>query len=100
MQYSLAVVIVVICLYLLLYRVCLFLQQAIGDDYCGTYDLNYPISGSSGTIGQALIQFADVTTSLAVTSVEDYTVAFVGTSEGILRKVENYIHMYISDVDD
>ena len=68
---------------------CIVLQPfEIGDDYCGQYDINHPIKGAEPVSRDALITWHDVNvTSLAVTSTSDFTVAFIGTDRGRLRKV-------------
>lgn len=60
----------------------------IGDDYCGQHDINHPIKGMEPVLGQSIISWNQVNvTSVAVTQTTDFTVAFLGTDDGFLKKV-------------
>ncbi len=68
-------------------RLC-FQDFAIEDDYCGAYELNNPIAGTKPISANAVIRFdGTLVSSIAVTHTHDYTVAFVGTAEGTIKKV-------------
>ena len=64
----------------------------ISDDYCGTYgDINTPIAGTRPVEANAVIRFEETSaTSIAVTVTHDYTVAFIGTDKGNLKKVGQF----------
>ena len=64
----------------------------IDDDYCGTHNFNRPISSTINNIVANAVKTYDDTllTSIAVTSTFHYTVALVGTSTGLIRKVRTY----------
>ena len=63
------------------------------DDYCGTEYLNNPISGSddpeNSITSEAAILFPDTTATgiVMTTTRHGFTVAFVGTADGELKKV-------------
>ena len=60
----------------------------IGDDYCGQYGINHPIHGPEAVSRRAVITWPGVSvTSLAIDQSGNYTVAFVGTSDGYIKKV-------------
>ena len=66
----------------------MFQIYQIDDDYCGHYEFNTPIVGTEAVSSNA-VQFMPGTdaTSIAVMVTFEYTVAFVGTAEGQLKKV-------------
>lgn len=69
-----------------------FLKQPfeIGDDYCGQHDINHPIKGTDPVSREAIIVWPSASiASVALTVTGDFTVAFVGTVDGHLRKVVN-----------
>ena len=63
----------------------------VGDDYCGTKDINNPISGDPqySITSNAAILFPDtLATGIVMTTANPgFTVAFVGISDGALKKV-------------
>nr|KAG5704613.1 hypothetical protein BaRGS_031877 [Batillaria attramentaria] len=64
-------------------------QTRISDDYCGTSDVNQPIGGSDPVKSEPALKFPSNTnvSAIAVSITEEYTVAFVGTSNGCVIKV-------------
>ncbi|CAH1783359.1 unnamed protein product [Owenia fusiformis] len=74
-------------------KICTKSDWTIDDDYCGAHDFNQPIAGNIPIVGKAVITFpTTLVTSLAVTYTSNtvtnqYTVAFMGTSTGHLKKV-------------
>ncbi|XP_067128995.1 plexin-A2 isoform X2 [Centruroides vittatus] len=66
---------------------CLNTQVQINDDFCGM-DVNTPLGGSMPMEATPVLTYSGVLlTAVAATSTHDYTVAFLGTSIGHLRKV-------------
>ncbi len=62
--------------------------MSITDHYCGDYDINHPIAGTTPIRASAALQLADsLVTAVTVTITHSYTVAFLGTSDGQLKKV-------------
>ncbi|XP_061187721.1 plexin-A4-like isoform X2 [Saccostrea echinata] len=60
----------------------------IGDDYCGQYDFNNPISGPEAVKTDIAISINATASSLIVTTTNaGYTVAFVGTKTGHIKKI-------------
>ena len=60
----------------------------MGPSYCGEYDMNHPIEGS--TAARAVVQTnigSDIVTSLLVKDTGDTTIAYMGTRNGKLLKV-------------
>ena len=68
---------------------CTYFQNfQIGDDYCGQHEFNTPIVGTEAVSTNATLYIPDtVARSIAVMVTHEYTVAFVGTAEGQLKKV-------------
>lgn len=68
-------------------------HTVITDDYCGSSDTNQPIGGTLPVATQAALRFPATrgtrATAITVPSsvTEEYTVAFVGTSDGSVLKV-------------
>jgi len=60
--------------------------QTIGEDFCGL-DVNTPLGGEMPMAAVAVLSFGVHLTAVAATSTGDFTVVFVGTSDGHLRKV-------------
>lgn len=60
--------------------------QTIGEDFCGL-DVNTPLGGETPMAAVPVLVFNDHLTAIAATSTGDYTVVFVGTSAGHLKKV-------------
>lgn len=61
-------------------------QVQINDDFCGM-DVNTPLDGSKPVNATPVLTYSNVLlTSVAAVSTHDYTVAFLGTSNGHLKK--------------
>lgn len=59
----------------------------INDDFCGM-DVNTPLGGSMPIEATPVLTYSGLLlTSVAATSTHDYTVAFMGTATGHLKKV-------------
>lgn len=66
---------------------CVLTQVQINDDFCGM-DVNTPLGGSMPIEAAPVLKYNNVRlTSVAATSTHDYTVAFLGTAAGRLKKV-------------
>ena len=61
--------------------------QTIGEDFCGL-DVNTPLGGNEAVTERPVITMNNaLLTSVAATSTGDFTVVFLGTSKGHLKKV-------------
>ncbi|XP_017062666.1 plexin-A2 [Drosophila eugracilis] len=60
--------------------------QTIGEDFCGL-DVNSPLGGENPITSVPVAMFNTKITSVAATSTSGYTVVFVGTTDGYLKKV-------------
>ncbi|XP_046596582.1 plexin-A4 isoform X1 [Neodiprion lecontei] len=60
--------------------------QTIAEDFCGL-DVNTPLGGQDPIAALPVLAFEEHLTAVAATSTGDYTVVFVGTSDGHLKKV-------------
>ncbi|XP_017022606.1 plexin-A2 isoform X2 [Drosophila kikkawai] len=60
--------------------------QTIGEDFCGL-DVNSPLGGENPITSVPVAMFNTRLTSVAATSTSGYTVVFVGTALGYLKKV-------------
>lgn len=60
--------------------------QTIGEDFCGL-DVNTPLGGEQPISAVPVLQFSTRLTAVAATSTGDFTVVFVGTDKGHLKKV-------------
>ncbi|KAM7341328.1 plexin A [Cochliomyia hominivorax] len=60
--------------------------QTIGEDFCGL-DVNSPLGGDQPITAVPVAVFKDNLTSIAATSTSGYTVAFIGTKNGYLKKI-------------
>lgn len=60
--------------------------QTIGEDFCGL-DVNTPLGGEQSISAMPVLLFETRLTSVAATSTGDFTVVFVGTATGHLKKV-------------
>ncbi|XP_068203204.1 plexin A3 isoform X2 [Palaemon carinicauda] len=58
----------------------------LNEDFCGM-DVNTPLGGEQPVEGLAILTFLTRLTAVAATSTEVYTVVFLGTSQGHLKKV-------------
>jgi hypothetical protein len=71
--------------------------QTIGEDFCGL-DVNTPLGGGEPVIERPVCTMNNVLlTAVAATSTGDFTVVFLGTSKGHLKKVFlifNYISLH------
>lgn len=62
----------------------------IDDDYCGKYDFNTPINGPESVKASRAIGINTSASSLIVTTTHaGYTVAFIGTRTGHIKKVRH-----------
>lgn len=62
----------------------------IDDDYCGKYDFNTPINGPESVKASRAIGINSSASSLIVTTTHaGYTVAFIGTRTGHIKKVRH-----------
>ena len=63
-------------------------QVDVTDEYCKTDDTNSPLQGQAPAVRTAILRLNGITvTSLAVDIVDKHTVAYMGTSQGMLLKV-------------
>ncbi|KAI4503228.1 hypothetical protein M0802_001450 [Mischocyttarus mexicanus] len=62
--------------------------QTIGEDFCGL-DVNTPLGGEDPIAAFPVLTFDTLLTAVAATSTGDYTVVFLGTHKGHLKKVGN-----------
>lgn len=70
--------------------VIILLQEfPIDDNYCGTYDINTPINGPEPITAEAGTILNASASSIAVSITHRYTVAFIGTTHGHIKKVSN-----------
>jgi plexin A len=60
--------------------------QTIGEDFCGL-DVNTPLGGEQPIAAVPVLVFGSHLTAVAATSTGDYTVVFLGTANGHLKKV-------------
>lgn len=58
----------------------------LNEDFCGM-DVNTPLGGEQPVEGLATLTFPTRLTAVAATSTEVYTVVFLGTAQGHLKKV-------------
>ncbi|XP_042873532.1 plexin A3-like isoform X1 [Penaeus japonicus] len=58
----------------------------LNEDFCGM-DVNTPLGGEQPVEGLAILTFPTRLTAVAATSTEVYTVVFLGTAQGHLKKV-------------
>lgn len=61
-------------------------MQTIGEDFCGL-DVNTPLGGEIPIMSVPVLVFSTHLTAVAATSTGDYTVVFLGTATGHLKKV-------------
>ncbi|XP_049284927.1 plexin-A2 isoform X3 [Anopheles funestus] len=60
--------------------------QTIGEDFCGL-DVNSPLGGEQAVASLAVILSEERMTSVAVTATSNFTVVFIGTETGQLKKI-------------
>jgi plexin A len=66
----------------------------INDDFCGM-DVNTPLGGSMPIEAAPVLSYNnELLTSVAATSTHDYTVVFLGTVNGHLKKVSLIKHRF------
>ena len=58
----------------------------IGEDFCGL-DVNTPLGGELPVVQAPVLTFNSHLTSVTATSTGDFTVAFIGSGDGSLKKV-------------
>ena len=58
----------------------------IGEDFCGL-DVNTPLGGELPVVQEPVLTFDSHLTAITATSTGDFTVAFIGTGDGYLKKV-------------
>ena len=58
----------------------------IGEEFCGL-DVNNPLGGELPVVAQPVLTFKSHLTAVTATSTGDYSVAFMGTGDGHLKKV-------------
>ena len=58
----------------------------IGEDFCGL-DVNTPLGGELPVVTEPVLTFDSHLTAVTATSTGDYTVAYMGTGDGHLKKV-------------
>lgn len=64
----------------------------INSSYCGEVEQNGPLVGSIPVEATASMVFEDIElTAVALTTVHSQTVAFLGTSQGHLKKVSKLV---------
>lgn len=66
----------------------IYLQRIndLNEDFCGM-EVNTPLGGKQPVEGLAVLTFPTRLTAVAATSTEVYTVVFLGTANGHLKKV-------------
>lgn len=64
--------------------------QTIAEDFCGL-DVNTPLGGQEPMVAMPVLTFNTLLTAVAATSTGDYTVVFIGTQKGHLKKVSTFI---------
>lgn len=73
----------------------------IDDDYCGKYDFNTPINGPESVKASRAIGINTSASSLIVTTTHaGYTVAFIGTRTGHIKKVSIESSAIANEYDD
>lgn len=58
----------------------------IGEEFCGL-DVNTPLGGELPVVSEPVLTFESHLTAVTATSTGDYTVAFLGSGDGYLKKV-------------
>lgn len=61
-------------------------MSSIGEDFCGL-DVNTPLGGEQPVSAVPVLLFNTRLTAVVATSTGDFTVVFIGTSTGHLKKV-------------
>ena len=71
-------------------------QMRINDSFCGLVGMQDPINtlidGGIAMSATTVIKYGTLITAIAVSRIEEHTIAFLGTSEGKLKKV--CVHRY------
>lgn len=60
--------------------------NTIAEDFCGL-DVNTPLGGDMPMAAVPVLNFQSRLTAVAATSTGDFTVVFIGTAKGHLKKV-------------
>ena len=58
----------------------------IDDDFCGI-DVNNPLGGNLPIVAKPIITFTTRLTSVITTTISEWSVAYLGTADGHLKKV-------------
>ena len=61
-------------------------MKIIEEDFCGM-DVNTPLGGEKPAVAISVLNFSVPLTAVAATSAGNYTVVFLGTRQGHLKKV-------------
>lgn len=70
--------------------------QTIGEDFCGL-DVNTPLGGGDPVLERPVATMNGVLlTAVAATSTGDFTVVFLGTSKGHVKKVSRAVKQILS----
>ena len=68
-----------------------FLQETIDENFCGLRELQDPINavidGGTPMFASTVIKYQKLITAVAVSRIEEHTIAFLGTIDGKLKKV-------------
>jgi len=65
---------------------CINTKLTIGEEFCGL-DVNNPLGGKLPVTATPVVTFPTLLTAVTATSTSEFTVAFLGTGDGRLRKV-------------
>lgn len=75
---------------------CLSQQVQISDDFCGM-EVNTPLDGAVPIDAAPLLVYPNtLLTAVSAVSTHDYTVCFLGTSDGHLKKVRRRLRPFTS----
>ena len=75
----------------LILSVVIFQGYHIDDNYCGEQNFNYYIDGDTPVEAEAAVKFDSIASAITIDIVNDFTVAFIGTTKGHLLKVCNSV---------
>lgn len=67
--------------------------QTIGEDFCGL-DVNTPLGGEQPVSAVPVLLFPTRLTAVVATSTGDFTVVFIGTAKGHLKKVRRKLYLH------
>lgn len=96
-----------VCVFSFLLFLSLLQQVQISDDFCGM-EVNTPLDGAMAIEASPVLTYpSTLLTAVSAVSTHDYTVTFLGTSDGHLKKVsfsshtpqpsQSFIYIYIFD---